>query len=743
MDEVTETTSTVLVARRIPKLHMIMVDHSWWRVLSFFNQLELHQSDDSKFRNCFTYSTYSTIQVHYYCKICKRSNAQTPIIVERMYIGYSGKLNVQSRSIPSIISTMMTAGRATSLTRIDNSKKESECSVEERFDPDDPAHKYHHDCTRATKDFARPEWTVSSLIPPSILGQRPIAPFLKKRFALIIVSSFVGLGIGLSLCGLTPAQKLLLLPLFQNRASNLVKRLVVDDARRIHSASTLDRRRKRRKDFVFHENKFDDTFTTEFLPSTNTICSVDTPLSEQLQQLDNDVVNNADGGWRFLRPCLLPALNPTVDNDTQQCGPYSYPSSNAKDFVEVKRRHAIMQWEVEWQELLDRDPLAEDRGPVVDYTTSIQYTYPNQSAFDDQLPSADVYPPLRPLSELLLVWDPAGDFSGTSMHEALVHFDYRSPREMALARRFRDSELPFKVIHIPELLAAGSKWSDEYVAQQFARPAVTVKDEHGKVLPTLTAAAHESANHFFCFYTSNKWNVSHFGLPPTRINDWDYTRWAQHAQYAQATHLSPHKPHFYWQSGVHALERHRVHPSNRSFIARDLPSFSSPNATFFVFRPNEQKGIQCRFGERGIYAASHYDGGRNMVAVIQGAKRYILSPPRECSKLGVWPSKTSPLYRHSSLNYAHYSLLSNPDASAAMSEAEKAWLRRAGQSHAVETVLKPGEVLYIPSHWFHTVISLQKSVQCNVRAVRHTDSVRIVPYYCSPLMCRLFASGDR
>jgi Cupin-like domain len=51
-----------------------------------------------------------------------------------------------------------------------------------------------------------------------------------------------------------------------------------------------------------------------------------------------------------------------------------------------------------------------------------------------------------------------------------------------------------------------------------------------------------------------------------------------------------------------------------------------------------------------------------------------------------------------------------------MSLEERAWLTRAASSQAVETVLKQGEVLYIPSHWFHYIISLQKSAQCNVRS---------------------------
>ncbi len=35
---------------------------------------------------------------------------------------------------------------------------------------------------------------------------------------------------------------------------------------------------------------------------------------------------------------------------------------------------------------------------------------------------------------------------------------------------------------------------------------------------------------------------------------------------------------------------------------------------------------------------------------------------------------------------------------------------------AIDTVLKPGEVLYVPSIWHHYIVSLTKNFQCNVRS---------------------------
>ena len=56
-----------------------------------------------------------------------------------------------------------------------------------------------------------------------------------------------------------------------------------------------------------------------------------------------------------------------------------------------------------------------------------------------------------------------------------------------------------------------------------------------------------------------------------------------------------------------------------------------------------------------------------------------------------------------------------------MASKEQEYLETSRSVRAVETVLKAGEVLYCTSHWFHYIISLQKSVQCNTRSGKHVD----------------------
>jgi hypothetical protein len=273
------------------------------------------------------------------------------------------------------------------------------------------------------------------------------------------------------------------------------------------------------------------------------------------------------------------------------------------------------------------------------------------------------------------------------------------------ATKFRDAKLPFKLTNVPEVMAAGDKWTDEYVTKQFDN--ISGKRD----FPSSKGSCQESADNYFAFFAQGVWPVEAMGIPPTRNNDWTYEKWAQHARYADAVGLEPHQPHFYWQSGVDRGER-ELDYSEWTFISRDLPSFSSPTRTFFVFEPESQKGIQCRFGERGVTAATHFDAGRNMIAMMTGAKRYILSPPKQCSKLGIVTQRGNAIFRHSMLNFGHLNHMDDPD----MPQEEREWMERSGDAMAIDTILKAGEVLYIPSHWFHYITSLQKSAQCNVRS---------------------------
>ena len=81
-------------------------------------------------------------------------------------------------------------------------------------------------------------------------------------------------------------------------------------------------------------------------------------------------------------------------------------------------------------------------------------------------------------------------------------------------------------------------------------------------------------------------HIPNLTIPPLTANSFE--KWARHARFADAVGLSPNHPHFYWQAGVDKEER-MLPESEWTFISKDLPSFSSPPETFFVFNPESQK----------------------------------------------------------------------------------------------------------------------------------------------------------
>jgi hypothetical protein len=432
-------------------------------------------------------------------------------------------------------------------------------------------------------------------------------------------------------------------------------------------------------------------------------------LEHQLDVMNEQIqANRPTKGVRWLDPGLLPPLHPgqtnpkltLTDKEVRRRGPHRH------EFFDVPRRSegGVMAWETEY---VARKK--EVRRNHVDYTRR-PYRYPELTMVP---PTNGEYPKLRPLQDLLREWPQDElDSPPDTIQETLMHFDYNIPEHMVAAKAYRDAKLPFKLINVPEVVAAGQKWTDDYVSTNFDGGYETSNG------PPAHGTCQESVDNFFAFFVPTQWSVSKMGIPPTRNNDWTFAQWAKHAHYADHVGLPPSKPHFYWQAGVD-MEESQNDPKEWCFISRDLPSFSSPTETFFVFEPEEQKGIQCRFGERGVTAATHYDSGRNMIAMMTGAKRYILSPPKECSKLGIINNHGRAIKRHSMLNFEHLNLM---EAHAHdMPKHEQDWLARAGTAESLSTVLKAGEGLYIPSFWFHYIISLQKSAQCNVRSGIDTE----------------------
>lgn len=103
---------------------------------------------------------------------------------------------------------------------------------------------------------------------------------------------------------------------------------------------------------------------------------------------------------------------------------------------------------------------------------------------------------------------------------------------------------------------------------------------------------------------------------------------------------------------------------------------------------------------RGIISESHFDAGENFVMMLKGMKRYVLNPPNSCKYLGVVTDREHPSSRHSILDWG---------------DLTQAKAYSFDKVPTIDTVVHTGEILFIPSMWFHYIVALNYNVQCNTR----------------------------
>ena len=299
-----------------------------------------------------------------------------------------------------------------------------------------------------------------------------------------------------------------------------------------------------------------------------------------------------------------------------------------------------------------------------------------------QSPPESGYPVYQSLLDAVSIWSPDDPEPPMFFKETLQRFNYSDKLERSYAEKFRNAELPFKLYDIPDIVRVSEKWSDNYLSRK-------MRDEVARVEKS-------KSNHFM--YWNAKINQERYPVgfvPPTGVVNMKFEEWLKIARNADENRDNNATTHFYYMTGTSAND------NLRSFISEDLPIFSTRRNNFFISNVYANKGIQCRFGMRGIIAEAHYDSGRNMVAMIKGAKRYILNPPRACQQLGIIADVKHPSYRHSVIDW---------------SDVSEATSRGFASVDAVDTILQAGEVLYIPSYWFHYIVSLKYSIQCNSRS---------------------------
>lgn len=117
------------------------------------------------------------------------------------------------------------------------------------------------------------------------------------------------------------------------------------------------------------------------------------------------------------------------------------------------------------------------------------------------------------------------------------------------------------------------------------------------------------------------------------------------------------------------------------------------------YPPSHTSPSSIRFGAPGTFTQGHIDSKDNFVYQIIGQKRWTIFPPRDYKRLYYTETKGSLEWSKALDNFeAKIDLNKYP---------------LAGSTFPVTFVMNPGEVLYLPRGWTHTVANLTPNVMMN------------------------------
>lgn len=262
------------------------------------------------------------------------------------------------------------------------------------------------------------------------------------------------------------------------------------------------------------------------------------------------------------------------------------------------------------------------------------------------------------------------------------------------ALNYRKAEVPFIVNNDIKMMRTVERWNHPGYLRQLM----------GKVPHR---CEYSQNNHFMYFNNPNggkkkrrkrNKNVPVGWSPPTELIHIPFEEWYSKANTPQF--WSTDAQHWYYRL-IGCGSDGRCDANSSEYLFDELPIFQPTEDNFYMVEPSRQKGIHCRFGMKGVIAENHYDGSRNFVALFGGERRYMLSHPDQCLNEALHPSG-HPSARHSAVDW------SDPNT----------WDKfpQFANAEVNEVVLQAGDILYLPTHWFHYIVSLNTNFQCNSRS---------------------------
>lgn len=293
--------------------------------------------------------------------------------------------------------------------------------------------------------------------------------------------------------------------------------------------------------------------------------------------------------------------------------------------------------------------------------------------------------------------DPIPDSTGHSkLYQGLCQFSYQ--KDYLKILKYRSHEVPYVVRDDPHVAESSERWNFPGY----------MNDLLGSVMHR---AEYSKSNHFLYWMPSKKENpkspIDFKKMPenwkePTTMMRMTYADWVQHANVTDPELTQPDKDHWYFRligCGETGPEGECDHGASE-YLFDELPFFQPKPDGLYLVESDKQKGVHCRFGMTGIVAENHFDSSRNSIVVLKGKRRYILSSPDQCRNFALFP-KGHPSARHSQIDWSNPDLEEFPEF---------------GDAYSNEVVLQAGDVLYLPTNWFHYIVSLNLNYQCNTRS---------------------------
>jgi len=339
------------------------------------------------------------------------------------------------------------------------------------------------------------------------------------------------------------------------------------------------------------------------------------------------------------------------------------------------------------------------------------------NVFDCPLVPPDNYPREYPILEVLQNWpvDDTSDLESRTVHQGICVFDFAAVLEDETAvttlkqqiHTYSQAEVPYVVRNDPSVLKTTVRWNYGDKNNNYLFQLLGKKMYRGEV---------STSNHLMY------WNIrkGYTKVPsdfkrPTQMHPFTYPQWHR---IATGPNRKPEDQHAYIR--MDACIRGKACDSsyrrtglsgnykntkieNADFWYEELPFFNADNpetSELYIVNKEKQRGIQCRFGMEGLTAENHFDGDRNVIAVLGGERRYLLAHPRNCVNMYLYEQR-HPMERHSAVDWSDPNTTKYPNFH---------------QINVGEVVLRAADVLYLPTQWFHHIVSLNLNYQCNTRS---------------------------